>query len=293
MFISWSGRDSGDAARALQSWIPRVLQTVEPFVSSEDVAAGDIWFGKISRQLRDSRFAIICVTPENLDRPWLHFEAGAIGMSHVGPDGLTPPSVVPLLLGLTTSELDPPLSLYQAVTADKGGIQRLMLSLNELAPVTLSGPELRAAVDRWWPDLESELTRIRTQIENGPAPRVQRDDRELLEEILALVRSPRPSASKRREKRRIPVSDINLVLTRAQSAGFDVKRYRRYDTKDGTPILELEVAEADLEDESLEPARAALSEDLRLLGIPTVLFSSWLPEDDQLADIGQDPPSSS
>ena len=38
VFISWSGERSKKIAKALKKWIKNVIQSVEPFVSSEDIA---------------------------------------------------------------------------------------------------------------------------------------------------------------------------------------------------------------------------------------------------------------
>lgn len=81
VFISWSGSQSHHVAIALRDWLPSVLQIVEPYVSSEDIDKGARWSTDISKELEDSNFGIICVTPENIDAPWVNFEAGALSKS--------------------------------------------------------------------------------------------------------------------------------------------------------------------------------------------------------------------
>src|SRR5262249_25941930 len=78
VFISWSGDRSRLVAEALKEWLPAVIQTLEPWVSSVDIAKGTRSLEEIHLQLRDSEFGIICLTPENLKAEWIHFEAGAI-----------------------------------------------------------------------------------------------------------------------------------------------------------------------------------------------------------------------
>ena len=108
------GLNSRLVGEGFRDWIPKVLQTVEPYVSSQDIHPGSLWFQNIAAELRSARFAIICVTPENASSPWLHFEAGAIGMAqHTDVTG-PPTSVVPYLVGLEKSDLKPPMSKYQA-----------------------------------------------------------------------------------------------------------------------------------------------------------------------------------
>ena len=78
VFISWSGKSSEAVAQALTNWLPDVIQPVKPFMSRENIRKGALWRQVIAQQLRDSKFGILCLTRDNLDATWLHFEAGAI-----------------------------------------------------------------------------------------------------------------------------------------------------------------------------------------------------------------------
>lgn len=81
VFISWSGDVSRRAAMALKDWLPNVIQTVDPFVSSENIQKGARWFTDVGAELEAAKFGIICLTPDNLTAPWLLFEAGALSKS--------------------------------------------------------------------------------------------------------------------------------------------------------------------------------------------------------------------
>src|SRR5258705_12105319 len=89
IFISWSGSRSHKLANQLRAWLPHVIQNIEPFMSSGDIATGARWRTNVSSELEKCNFGIICLTPENLRAPWIHFEAGAlskaVGNSHVAP----------------------------------------------------------------------------------------------------------------------------------------------------------------------------------------------------------------
>ena len=89
VFISWSGSRSNSLATFLEQWIPRVIQVVEPWVSSASIDPGTRWSDEVSRALEDLQFGILCLTPENLTSPWILFEAGALSKivlkSHVVP----------------------------------------------------------------------------------------------------------------------------------------------------------------------------------------------------------------
>src|SRR4051794_22380020 len=77
VFISWSGDKSKATAEALRMWLKLVIQSVEPFVSSVDIAKGDRGLNVIANELAESSFGIICVTRDNNLAPWINFEAGA------------------------------------------------------------------------------------------------------------------------------------------------------------------------------------------------------------------------
>lgn len=56
LFISWSGDTSHELALALRDWLPDVLQSIEPWVSSEDISKGSFWLPEINNALREAKF---------------------------------------------------------------------------------------------------------------------------------------------------------------------------------------------------------------------------------------------
>src|SRR5688572_1692433 len=78
VIVSWSGTASHEAAKAVYRWLPLVLDKVEPWISSEDIASGAGWFGELKEALDSVEAAIICVTPSNVHSEWMHYEAGAV-----------------------------------------------------------------------------------------------------------------------------------------------------------------------------------------------------------------------
>jgi hypothetical protein len=95
VFISWSGETSRDVALALRDWLPGVINSVRPFVSTKDIYAGSRWQMEIAAQLEATNFGIVCVTRANQSAPWLNFEAGALAKA------VESSSVVPLAIGLS------------------------------------------------------------------------------------------------------------------------------------------------------------------------------------------------
>lgn len=76
IFIAWSGDTSHELAKLLHGWLPDVIQSLDPFMSSEDIRTGSRSITELSKQLEQTNFGILCTTPTNLDSTWMHFEAG-------------------------------------------------------------------------------------------------------------------------------------------------------------------------------------------------------------------------
>ena len=89
VFISWSGSRGKHVAMALKNWLSRVVQACKPWISV-DIGAGRRWNSDLSQSLQECQFAVVCITPESQDEPWILFEAGAIAKalneSFVCPD---------------------------------------------------------------------------------------------------------------------------------------------------------------------------------------------------------------
>jgi TIR domain-containing protein len=155
VFHSWSGNRSQAVARAPREWLPSVLQAIEPWMSSADVEVGTRWSSELALRVQESRFGIICLTPENLDAPWVLFEAGALSKS------LERAYVVPFLLGVKPSDLRGPLVQFQVVTATKEDIHKLILALNHaLGEMSLDDCRLQQSFEVWWPWLEQQLATL-------------------------------------------------------------------------------------------------------------------------------------
>ncbi len=125
---------------------------------------------------------ILCVTRENLSAPWLMFEAGALAKS------LDQSRVIPLLIGVEPADLSGPLTQFQAARFDRPDVRRLLSVINaQLGSEALEETVLASVFEKWWPDLETKITSIiHTLISSGT--KSARTDREILEEILELMR---------------------------------------------------------------------------------------------------------
>jgi hypothetical protein len=184
VFVSWSGKKSRDVARAFGDWLPLVLHAIEPFVSAKDIRAGTRWQAEIAKELDDTDFGLICVTKENQNAEWLNFEAGALAKS------VNSSRVVPLAVDLSPADIANPLGQFQAMRLTREDIGEVLASMNEACSSPIEEANLGKAVDKWWPDLEGELTKVENRNYGGEAtpPSPARNDRELLEEVLDSVR---------------------------------------------------------------------------------------------------------
>ncbi|HUI79898.1 MAG TPA: toll/interleukin-1 receptor domain-containing protein [Bryobacteraceae bacterium] len=188
VFISWSGERSRAVAIALRDWLPDVLQSVNAWMSEHDIDAGARWHQRLTQVLETSRFGIICLTPENQKAAWVLFEAGALSKS------IQEARVIPVLIGMTAPDIEPPLSQFQAVGTDRMGMLKLLESINATSEVPLPGDRLKRHFERWWPELEVRIQAAKQL--SAPTNIARRSEYELLAEVLDIVRSlNKPSLS--------------------------------------------------------------------------------------------------
>lgn len=188
VFLSWSGTRSHKVALVFRDWLPSVIQEIVPYVSSEDIDKGARWSTDIAKELSDSTFGILCVTRENLNAPWLTFEAGALSKT------MDKSFVSPFLFDIKRSEVNGPILQFQSTIFEKDDLKKLVTTLNKACDKDgLSVERLNKAFDVWYPTLEEELNKLKgAEIQQHDpdaaheiqSPRAQ----EILEEILELSR---------------------------------------------------------------------------------------------------------
>ena len=118
LFISWSGARSKQLAQGLYGWLPGVINAVEPWLSETDIDPGARWGTELAQELEKTRYGVICVTAENMNAPWLLFEAGALSRY------VEKTRVVPLLLEIKSTDIKGPLSQFQSVQANEDDIKK-------------------------------------------------------------------------------------------------------------------------------------------------------------------------
>ncbi len=186
VFISWSGTLSHKVACAFREWLPSVIQSVGPYVSSEDIDKGTRWSTDIAKELEESSYGIICVTKENINAPWISFEAGALSKS------IDKANVTPFLFNVKRSEVQGPLLQFQSTIYEKDEVFKTLKSINNRVPEKdrLSEVHLKKTFEVWWPQLKSALDELQSKPEetSETVRKAEKAKPEILEEILELVR---------------------------------------------------------------------------------------------------------
>jgi len=124
VFISWSGDYSRQVAAAIKKWLPRVLQSVEVYFSDTDIEVGSTWYNEIIDALERSDAGLIILTPENITRQWIMFEAGALAR------GVSKERVCPILFGIKKSAVKGPLYFRQSVEFKERDFRKLLETIN-------------------------------------------------------------------------------------------------------------------------------------------------------------------
>ncbi len=186
VFISWSGPTSLKVAQIFREWLPSVIQSIEPYVSSEDIDKGARWSTDIATELADSTFGILCVTKDNLEAPWLSFEAGALSKT------MEKSFVTPFLFDIKRSEVKGPILQFQSTIFDKDDIKKMLKTLNKASGENgISDMRLDNYFDVWYPTLENKLNDLKKEVVSVEGQTKEQDydhSSEILEEILELSR---------------------------------------------------------------------------------------------------------
>jgi len=153
LLISWSGKQSQAVAKALREWISTVVPETNPWTSTQDISPGGRWFDELMRQLEQTDFCIICLTPDNLRSPWLYFEAGAIAAKH------RQAKVCGFMTGVTPSQLGPgPIAQFQCLESDADGTWSLVRAINDaLKDKAHNEGLLKSSFEAGWPRLRENL----------------------------------------------------------------------------------------------------------------------------------------
>lgn len=186
VFVSWSGETSHKVATIIRDWLPNVIQSIVPYVSSEDIDKGARWSKDISEELAESFYGILCVTKQNLTAPWLNFEAGALSKA------IENSNVVPFLFDLRRADVNGPILQFQSTIFEKEDVRKLLHGINRADKNSnLSEVRLDSVFEVWWPQLQSALQEVLAATSTPKLAEKASEpnkDSQMLEEVLELAR---------------------------------------------------------------------------------------------------------
>ncbi len=182
VFVGWSGDLSRKVASILHKYLPLIDREFGVFVSEHDIESGARWGRELASRLDESNFGILCLSQDNLNESWILFEAGALTKHVEGHAcGL-------LLGGLRPANIGGPLAQFQHRSFDETGLRTLLNDMNAKLDPPLAVDQLRTLFDTFWPIMKAEYDTAVTETGQTQVPETQRPDRELLEEVLRLMR---------------------------------------------------------------------------------------------------------
>ena len=145
---------------------------------------GSRWDDEISTRLEKTKVGIICLTPENLEEKWIHYEAGALSKTKEA-------CVCTLLIDIKNpGDIEFPLAKFQATKPEKDEMLGLVRTINKLVggcnEKSLQEEHISDAFATYWPRLEKHL-KAAVQLPVTTA-RIERKPDDKLDEILQLLR---------------------------------------------------------------------------------------------------------
>lgn len=183
IFISWSGDRSRIIADAFYEWLPMVVQSVKPWMSSHSIGKGSRGALEMAKALDGTKVGISCLTPENLSAPWILYEAGCLSKTIDDSTRLC----TYLLGGLENKDIEPPLAQFQHTSPNKSDTRVLVQTINKAVggEDPLNEKTLDAIFEQFWPSLEEKLKAFPF----APQPVIKRPIEDMLAEILEFTRA--------------------------------------------------------------------------------------------------------
>jgi hypothetical protein len=233
VFISWSGERSKRIAEEWMKLIRPVIQSVEVFFSPEDIASGSRQWNKLGDALAKSNVGILCVTPENKEKPWLLFEAGALSK-------IPNARVCTFLHGLTAADLkDSPLGQFQHEIAGERGARSILRAINnqlrdEVGSFPLADDTLNRLFTKFWPEFRKTLKDLPVKAPRASRKKTKaRSEADMLKQILDLLQQRQASTNTS-----LVTSEESAMVRQFRSVIFHIRRVReKYkETRENTMI---------------------------------------------------------
>lgn len=187
VFLSWSGERSRLVSEETKTWLMCVIQSLKPWMSSDDIGKGTLWFDEISSTLSTSSIGLVFLTRENLSSPWILFESGALA------NGLSAKRVCTILVDIKPGDVKDPLAQFNHTDLkSKEEMKRLINTINgSLGESALSNNVLDKAFETYWPSYANGIEKIIKNTDRQPedVDSPVRTDADILREILDTTRN--------------------------------------------------------------------------------------------------------
>ena len=187
VFISWHGDQSQHVANTLREYIRKVfLGRVEAFLSNHDIPKGSQGTQIIDKELMETDYCIACLTRDNLENPWINFEAGSASKNGAKSKIWT------LLVDMESTDLprEHPLARFQYTEMKADSILSLFESINnELMQPPIVVDILREQFKIYSDDIIAALSSLPKgggKISNIPSTKTSKSD--VAKETFDLVR---------------------------------------------------------------------------------------------------------
>lgn len=164
IFISWSGTCTKDFAIGLKKVLEGSIfpeLEVECFVSNVDIASGTDWWITISSELKSCNLGILCISNENLDAPWIYYEAGGMASREI--------PTIPLLIGCGIDSLgESPLRGKQMIDFQKREeFVKMVTEINEYFNNLLPSRFAKEIVEKGYDELNRDLSSVISTLKNS------------------------------------------------------------------------------------------------------------------------------
>ena len=176
VFISHTASDK-PLAQAIDNALSTLYEGgIEVAYSTSDdeggIGHGKDWYQWILGQVRASDVALVLLTPASIQKPWVLWEAGAVGGVSIataegGPDD-GGARVRPLVYGLRSADVPSPLRMTQTIRGDEGeGVQKFFVDLMDSIPSDAQGWSVRAGM-KLAELIPAHVDRVRAHLRQAP-----------------------------------------------------------------------------------------------------------------------------
>jgi hypothetical protein len=183
VFISWSGQQSQAVAAVWLDLISETFDSVEPFMSEENIGAGERGLAKIATELAGTSFGIIVVTQENQKSPWLNYEAGSLSKDVDDQTVRVAPSLVDFE---RKTDVTGPIGQFQASLLNREGVEYILVEIAKIVGADEASIRKRLT-NSWREEYETRFNSAKTAGGDEPVAQRRGND-EILDEILTIVR---------------------------------------------------------------------------------------------------------